>query len=432
MNLFVRYFKRVLLMLALLAVIVIVAGAIYIRTDSFGRLLKGQVGTLLATSFCGEVTMGKIDTSIWGALIIHELSIKNGGATIVRIRQIRLGYSLIPLLWHEARIEITAVDPAINLQRESDGEWNLMKALASKSPAPASSGLGAFTVYLDKLGVRNGAIDLAPQGASGPHYRFEPADLDAALAIKSAGLEADLTELRTRVAAPGMPPADLYAALSYSSTNDPAKVRIKVLGITTRASSVSISGIIRNVQTLDSDVAISIDKLAARDLSAMLHNYPLREEVKGRITLKGTFNAMRAEAGLVAGNARLEANFQSDLTRKAPTFNGDLSLTRLDLRALALPQKLAGLLDVSIDARGDGSDLQALVANTKISIQALRVGSTNAGNLDCIGGAQDGNGQFKGNLANGPGSLNLSGNVFVIGNPQYRIAVETRHFNAAG
>src|ERR1700674_1706336 len=170
---FVRYFKRVLLMLALLALIVIVAGAIYIRTDSFGRLLKGQVSNLLATSFRGEVTVGEIDSSIWGALVIHELSIKNGGATVVRIRQIRLGYSLIPLLWHEARIEIIAVDPAIHLQRESDGEWNLMKALASKSPAAASSGSTAFAIYLDKLGFRNAAVDLAPRGASGPHYRFD-------------------------------------------------------------------------------------------------------------------------------------------------------------------------------------------------------------------------------------------------------------------
>ena len=133
---FVRYFKRVLLMLALLALIVIVAGAIYIRTDSFGRLLKGQVSNLLATSFRGEVTVGEIDSSIWGALIIHELSIKNGGATVVRIREIRLSYSLIPLLWHEARIEIKAVDPEINLQRESDGEWNLMKALAPSEARP--------------------------------------------------------------------------------------------------------------------------------------------------------------------------------------------------------------------------------------------------------------------------------------------------------
>jgi uncharacterized protein involved in outer membrane biogenesis len=238
-------------MLALLVAVVIVAGIIYVRTDSFGCLLKDQVSNLLATGFRGEITLDEIDTSLRGALIIHELRIKYGDATIVRIPQIQLGYSLIPLLWREARIEITAVDPAINLQRESDGEWNLMKALASKSPAAASSGSSAFTIYLDKLGVRNGAIDLAPQGASGPHYRFEAADVDAEIAIKPAGLEAELTNLRTRVAAPGMPPADLYAAFSYGSAEGPAKVRINALRLTTQASAVSITGIIRNVQTLE-------------------------------------------------------------------------------------------------------------------------------------------------------------------------------------
>src|SRR5712691_8085276 len=320
MSLFVRYLKRALVMLALLAAVVIVAGAIYVRTASFGRLLKGQASNLLATSFRGEITLSEIDTSIWGALTIHELSIKYGGAPVVRIPQIQLSYSLIPLLWREARIEITVVDPAINLQRESDGEWNLMKALASKSPAAASSGSSAFTIYLDKLGVRNAAIDLAPQGANGPRYRFGAADLDAALAIKPAGLEAELTELRTRVAAPGMPPADLYTALSYSTANGPAKLRINALRMTTQASAVSMTGIIRNVQTLSSDVAITIDKLAASDLSTILPNYPLHNDINGRISLKGTANAMRAEADLTTGNARLEGNLQGDLTRKAPTF----------------------------------------------------------------------------------------------------------------
>ena len=401
MNLFVRKLKQVLMMLALLVAVVIVTGVIYVRTDSFGRLLKGQVSNLLATGFRGEITLGEIDTSFRGALIIHELRIKYGDATIVRIPQIELGYSLIPLLWREARIEITAVDPAINLQRESDGEWNLMKALASKSPAAASSGSSAFAIYLDKLGVRNGAVDLAPQAAGGPHYRFEAADLDADLAIKPAGLEAELTELRTRVAAPGMPPMALHAALFYSSASGPAKLRINALRLTTQVSTVSITGIIHTVQTLGSDVAITIDKLAASDLSTILPDYPLHNDINGRINLKGTPNAMRGQVDLVAGNAQLEANLQGDLTRKAPTFNGELSLARLDLNALALPQKLGGILDIAIKVRGEGSDVQALVANAKISMQALRVGRTDVGNFDFIGGAQNGNVQFNGNLTNG-------------------------------
>src|SRR6266851_417108 len=336
MSLFVRYLKRALVMLALLAAVVIVAGAIYVRTASFGRLLKTQASNLLAT------------------------------------------------------------------------------------------------IFLDKLGVRNAAIDLAPQGANGPRYRFGAADLDAALAIKPRGLEAELTELRTRVAAPGMPPVDLYTALSYRAANGPAKVSINAFRLTTQASAVSLSGIIRNLQTLDSDMAIAIDKLAAPDLLTILHNYPLRRDITGRITLKGAANAMHAEASLAAGKARFEASLQGDLTRKAPTFNGELSLARLDLNTLALPQGLAGMLDVSINTRGEGSDLQALVANAKISAQSLRVGSTDVGNFEFMGSAQKGNVQFNGSLTNGPGHLNLGGTAVVIGNPQYRIAVDTKHFNTAG
>src|ERR1700694_2199247 len=191
MSLFGRYLNRVLLMLALLAAVIIVAGVIYVRTNSFGRLVRGQVTNLVATSFRGEVKLGEIDTSSWGALTIHELSIKYGGVTVVRIPQIQLGYSLIPLLWHEARIEVTVIDPAINLQLESNGQWNLMEALTSKSPAAATSNSSAFISHLDNLGIRRGAMELAPRGASGTHYRFEAVDLHADIAIKSAGLEAE-------------------------------------------------------------------------------------------------------------------------------------------------------------------------------------------------------------------------------------------------
>jgi hypothetical protein len=81
-----------------------------------------------------------------------------------KVARIRVGYSLIPLLWWKARIEVTIVDPTINLERETNGEWNLIRALASKSPSP-SSGATAFIVNLDKLSVRQGTINLGPHGA---------------------------------------------------------------------------------------------------------------------------------------------------------------------------------------------------------------------------------------------------------------------------
>jgi autotransporter translocation and assembly factor TamB len=428
---FLRNAKRALLALALLAAVVVVAGLIYVRTDSFGRLLQRRISNLLATEFRGEITLGRIDTSVWGAFTVHDLSIKDGGETIVWIPQIHLGYSLIPLLWGNARIEVAAIDPVIDLRRESDGELNLMRALALKSPAGASSSSSALGIYIDQLGVRKGTVDFAPRAAGGPRYRFDAVDLDGSIAIKPAGLEAELSELRTRVVAPGMPPADLYAALSYGGANGPAKVRINALRLTTQASAVSITGTIHNLATLRSDVAINVHKLAASDLSLILPGYPVRQDIRGRLSLKGTANEIRTVADLTAGEARLRANFQVDLTRKAPPFEGNLSLTQLHLNALALSQKLAGVLDMTLKARGKGADLEALLANTAINIKGLRAGNTDAGNLEFTGNAKNGNLRFDGHLSQGSGRLNLNGTAIVTGNLRYDIVIATQHFDAA-
>src|SRR6266436_5285957 len=159
MSVFIRYLKRAFLIIALLVTVLSVTTVIYVRTKSFGRLLKTHVGSMLATIFRGQITLGQIETSIWGTLAIHELRIENRGSTVVYIPQVELGYALIPLLWREARLEVTAIEPMIHLERSGNGEWNLMDALASRSPPTASSSPAIFTVYLHKLSIRNGTID---------------------------------------------------------------------------------------------------------------------------------------------------------------------------------------------------------------------------------------------------------------------------------
>jgi autotransporter translocation and assembly factor TamB len=431
MNVVIRYLKRALLIITLLVTVVTVATVIYVRTESFGRLLKTQLAGFLATSFRGRITLGQIETSIWGTLAIHELRIENRGSTIVYIPQVQLGYALIPLLWREARLEVTAIEPMIHLERSGNGEWNLMDALASRSPPTASSSPAIFTVYLHKLSIRNGTIDVAPQGSNGPHYRLERTGLDGSLAIKPAGIEGRMMGLRTRITAPGMPPADLYSDLAYSDAKGPPQLTVDKLFLKTQASTVSVAGVIRNLQTLDSTVAITVDRLAAADLSSLVRTEPLREDVSGRINLKGTAAAMHSTVSLMAGSARLEANLEGDLTRKVPTFDGVLTLTRLNLGTLALPQKLGGVLDVSIQARGEGAQLQTLVARTRISGEHLKVGSADAGKLGMTVEVENGDVQFNGRLNNGPGHLDIGGNADFTGNSRYRILLRTDHFDAA-
>src|SRR5258708_25035585 len=139
MNVVIRHLKRALLIITLLVTVVIVATVIYVRTESFGRLLKTQLDGFLATSFRGRITLGQIETSIWGTLAIHELRIENRGSTIVYIPQVQLGYALIPLLWREARLEVTAIEPMIHLARRGNVARNLMEPVASRAPPTATS-----------------------------------------------------------------------------------------------------------------------------------------------------------------------------------------------------------------------------------------------------------------------------------------------------
>src|SRR6266446_2162788 len=305
MTVVIRYLKRAFMILALLITIVIVVAVIFVRTASFGRLLKTQVDSALANSFRGRITLGQIETSIWSTLSIHELRIENRGSTIVYLPQFQLGYALIPLLWREARLEATAIEPVIHLERNGNGEWNLMDALASRSPPAANSSPTTFTVYLHKLSIRNGTLEFAPRGSNGPHYRFERTALDCTLAFKPAGIEARMMGLHTRITAPGIPPADLFSDVAYRDANGPPRLTIDKLLLKTQASTVSVAGVIRNLQTLDSTVAITVDRLAAADLSSLVGAEPLRENVSGRINLNGTAAAMHSTVSLTAGITQL-------------------------------------------------------------------------------------------------------------------------------
>src|SRR5258705_6957787 len=98
-----RIVKRLLMVDVLFVVAIVIAVLIYIRTDSFGRLLRHQVGRLLA-DYSGNITVGQIDPTIWNALVIHDLKIDYGGKAIAFIPQVSLGYSILSLLLSEASL----------------------------------------------------------------------------------------------------------------------------------------------------------------------------------------------------------------------------------------------------------------------------------------------------------------------------------------
>jgi uncharacterized protein involved in outer membrane biogenesis len=198
---FFRYLARALLALIVLVAIVVAAGTIYLRTESFSRLLRSEVNHFGATSFRGQLVIGQIDTSFWGGLTIHDLRVQYRGARVMLIPRLQISYSLIPSLWREMRLKITAINPMIRLERDGEGKWNLADALALTTPSTGTS--SAFTVSLDAIAINNAIVEIALQGARGGLYRLDQANLEARMLILPTELKVQLSNLRSHVARSG-------------------------------------------------------------------------------------------------------------------------------------------------------------------------------------------------------------------------------------
>ena len=127
------YVQRALLVLAIIVIGVFIGSAIYIRSSAFGIFLKTHIQSSLANTFRGEATLGTVDTSAPGTIAITDFRIRFDGKEIVRIPELRAEYSLVPLLWHQVRIKVSAYRPRFDFARDRNGEWNLLQALALKS-----------------------------------------------------------------------------------------------------------------------------------------------------------------------------------------------------------------------------------------------------------------------------------------------------------
>src|SRR3979411_2979964 len=113
-----RYLRLVLLALLVIVAVAVSALLIVVRSHSFGVLLQHRVNAYLAEHFVGSTTFREINSWRWSqGVTIRDLSVRDGSQQIVHIPRLELGYALIPLLWHEARLKVTAYDPDVHLVR---------------------------------------------------------------------------------------------------------------------------------------------------------------------------------------------------------------------------------------------------------------------------------------------------------------------------
>jgi translocation and assembly module TamB len=430
MQVALRYLFRAFAGLLVMLGLIVTSLTIYMRTASFNQLLEREVNDLLNGRFRGEVTIGSIQASCIGRVGLSNLAITYQGRELLRVPVVEIGYTLLPLLWHQLNLDITVEHPHADLARDASGAWDLAEAL--QSTAPSSGTPSAYTVTLSALVLNDGTIELAPDGLSGPRYQISDTNLDARVELLRSGITLDARKLSAHLEAPKLPPADVTLAASYDASSQPATLDLSSLNLSTQASSLSATATVTNPRTPTFEAHITVARLSASDLKR-LKSYPLRDDITGSIEIHGPLSALHAVLDLAAGPAHADLVADADLTHpQRSAYNGTLSLTHLDLARLALGIKLAGQLDTSVRMTGQGTQLSSINAlNAVINTNGrnLIINNVHAGNAKLTADAKDGRASLTASLTNRSSTITANASLTNFAAPDLQAQIVTRRLD---
>lgn len=122
--------RRILyVMLGLLAVVVTVVGAalIIIHTDWGREKVRQQVEASLNDTFVGGASIGRLEGSPFGELVVRDLVINGpSGKPAITAKTVRLDLALLPLISKEARLSTLILEDAeVLLDRNERGELEI-------------------------------------------------------------------------------------------------------------------------------------------------------------------------------------------------------------------------------------------------------------------------------------------------------------------
>lgn len=425
-----RYIRRALAALAILLALCAIALLIVTHTSKFNNFLRTKAVAWLAQNYRGRFTIGRMEGSIWTSIALDDVVISYRGRPVAEIPRVEVNYSLTSLIWRVLHLTIAAEAPRVNLMREPDGQWNLLEALAERAPSPGPSKPLPVAIDLDDLSVSRSAVAIAPRGDSGPHYALSNLALNGSLQMAAAGIRAELRKLAMAVAAPGMPPARLQAALAYQDQRRPATVVISAADLSTRDSAVSMTGRVRESQPMRVDATVAIQNLAAADVARIYPASPLIANLSGTVKIAGPENALHADAALNAAGATIHAIADTNLTRTPTPYSARVRLQNLAIAKLARVAA-AGVLNGKISASGTGANLGAATAKVELHGRGMAAGKYDLGAVELTAALAQGSGHADIGV-NGPaGNLTLAGDSSVNANPRYRLTLAGRHLNLA-
>ncbi|MGH8531465.1 MAG: translocation/assembly module TamB domain-containing protein [Gammaproteobacteria bacterium] len=404
--------------------LVVVALVLYSRTAGFHDFLREKALAALNENVRGRIGLGRVQGSIWGKLVLSDLTLRYQGEVVLAVPRITASYRLLPLL--RGRIEVDTLQVVgvdVRARQDARGHWNLVEALSPRKPESEEGAGLPLTVALDAVVLRGRRIDLRlPAGQS---YHLADTELDAHVVLDPAGIAAEISRLATRLTPSGMPPVQIEAALAYQDVTAPGTARVQRLVLSTPLSSLRFAGELRDLKAPHVEATMSLDKLAAADVRRFLPG--LKSDVTGSLAVRGPLSRLQASLKLAAARSRITGDLRADVSGAEPKYAATARLVRLDLADLLELEELAGVVDGTLSARGSGASLDQLSAKVELKGRGLRVGDWQLGTAATDTRLDGGIATLKGKLGGELGKANWQGEICLAETPHYRLDLSVEH-----
>ena len=407
------------LRLGLLSLLVLgVAGlAFYTHTDGFRDFVRQKLVAAINDSVRGKFSVARLDGSVWGSLTLIDVRLVDKESEIARIPRLKVNYALLPLVWGRIQVlRLEAAQPLVWLKEGRDGVWNIVDAL---SPAEPQSETPSLVVSIRSLELEKADIDISFSGNS---YRLTGLDLQG-----TAGMRSDLTtvylrQVSSRVLTKDMTEARIRGALAYEDRGGLESLKFNDFIIESGSSGLRLTGKMDDLKTFDTTAKVSIDKLASADIAHFVPQWPVKANVSGTANLRGPLTALKGDFSLSVADGSLSGNFQTDVARDSPMYQGNVKISQVNLLKLLERKELRGVASALIEVNGSGFSLANLAGQGEVNIRSTEIAAWNLGDVSLKASLAHNEAKMTGHLTSELGHADWQGQIALRDIPQYELS----------
>ena len=422
-----RYVWRGLLIVGGVVTLLIVGALLFLQTARFQKLLHDRIVSTLNTALPGEISLGGLEGSVWQGLQLTDLVVRYEEEEVVRVPRLTVGYALRPLL--NGQVSLTHVDvyePIVRLTQNEAGNWNLIQAFVPDTARGADSSPGVGVV-LGAVTIHNAAVELVLVDHA--PYRLHDLTLEARARLEGDQLQVVCDRLTTSIAAAPAPRLSLAAAAAVHGDLEHLSIDIPHIDITSAQSRMRFTGQVADLDTLTLDGTLSIQKLAAADLAAIVPGWPIQDAMSGEVRVTGQLADLHTDIRLAVADAELRGQAWADLSQTEPMYTGSVAFSHFDLTKLRGDEALGGVFEGSLDLAGQGADMAGLTGNAVVQGQALRLGEWQVGEVGLTGSVKQQVGEVTGTIAAKSGQANWNAEIQLADELAYTFTLAVDHLD---